>query len=446
MTKLKKMPKTPKVKFLRAIKGVSSDMLNYSTEIKKTLGDTAQIDLGYLQLYASSNADFIKYVLQTNQKNYGKSRAYNALKLGLGNGLVTSKGSFWRKQRRLAQPVFYKKNLENLFQDMGRSTTEFLEYLEGKRGTTIDISREMMNVTATIVLRALFNVEQSESLDQIYKSMDVTQEYLMKIIGNPIMQPWYKINGEEKKFYNAIKDLDQLVYTIMNNRRDSQEKKNDLLQMLMDAEDADTGEKMTDLQLRDELVTRFSAGHETSSNALSWTFYLLCKNPETIQKLRAGINEKLPDQRMPSFQDLRELTYTRQVIEEGMRIYPPAWIIGRRALEDDEFNGFAIKKDVNMLLEIYGMHHSTTYWENPEAFNPDRFSPEVAKKRPKHHYLPFGAGPRMCIGNHFAMMEMQLLLATIMQRFDFELDVNHVVEVDPLITLRPKNGILLKVK
>jgi cytochrome P450 len=446
MTTLNKIPKTPKKDFLKSMKAVAENMLRYNEKLKKVYGDIYQIDLGYLQLYATSNPDLIKQILQTNNKNYVKSMAYDKLKMGLGNGLVTSAGDYWRKQRRLSQPVFYKKNLENLFVDMGRTTTDFLNMMEQLRGSEIDISKLMVEITATIVLRSLFNVEESQQLDKIYESMDVMQNYIMKHVQSPIFSPFYYLSASHRAFKISMKDMDNLVYGMMNERRKSGEKKSDLLQMLMDVEDADTGEKMTDLQLRDELITLFSAGHETSANALAWTFYMLAQHPEIVEKMRAEINVVLPNNEMPTFEQLRQLTYTEQVINEGMRLFPPAWVVGRRAVEDDEFEGFEIKKDINILCEIYLLHRSEKYWENPEEFNPDRFSPEQVKDRPKHHFIPFGAGPRMCIGNHFAMMEMQLLLATIVQRFDFSVVENHPVELDPLITLRPKYGIKLKVK
>jgi cytochrome P450 len=446
MTTLKSLPKTPKTDFLKSMKEVAKDMLRYNEKLEKVYGDTYQIDLAYLQLYVTSNPDLIKQILQTNHKNYVKSLAYDKLKMGLGNGLVTSEGDYWRKQRRLSQPVFYKNNLENLFVDMGRTTTEFLNTMEQLRGSELDISKLMMEITATIVLRSLFNVEESQSLDKIYESVEVMQRYIIKHVQSPIFSPLYYLTSSHQEFKMSMKNMDDLVYGMMHERRESGEKKADLLQMLMDVEDADTGEKMTDLQLRDELITLFSAGHETSANTLGWTFYMLAQHPEIVEKIRAEVNRILPNKEMPTFEQLREMTYTEQVINEGMRLFPPAWVIGRRALEDDEFEGFEIKKDVNILCEIYLMQRSEKLWDKPDEFNPDRFSAEAVKARPRHHFVPFGAGPRMCIGNHFAMMEMQLLMATIVQRFDFSVVESHKVELDALITLRPKYGIKLKIK
>jgi cytochrome P450 len=446
MTTLKSLPKTPKKDFLKSMKGIAKDMLGYNEKLKEIYGDKYQIDLGYLQLYATSNPDLIKHILQTNHKNYVKSMGYDRLKMGLGDGLLTSAGDYWRKQRRLSQPVFYKNNLENLFVDMGRTTTEFLDTMEQLRGSEIDISKLMTEITATIVLRSLFNVEESQQLNKIYESMDVMQNYIMKHVQNPIFSPFYYLSSSHREFKVSMKDMDDLVYGMIHDRQKSGKKKADLLQMLMDVEDADTGEKMTDLQLRDELITLFSAGHETSANSLGWTFYMLAQHPEIVEKIRAEVDDVLPNKEMPTFEQVRQLTYTEQVINEGMRLFPPAWVIGRRAVEDDEFEGFEIKKEINILCEIYLLHRSEAFWDNPEEFNPDRFSAEAVKARPRHHFIPFGAGPRMCIGNHFAMIEMQLLLSTIVQRFDFSVVENHPVELNGLLTLRPKYGIKLKIK
>jgi cytochrome P450 len=441
---MKMLPKTKRPNPF-ANTDVRKTLIEYVEDAYRKYGDTFQIDLIIKQLYASADPDFIKHVLQTNQKNYAKSDGYKFMKLGLGNGLVTSEGDYWRKQRRLAQPAFYKNNLENLYIDMNRTVKEYVEELNAKRGQTIDFSKEMMTLTATIVLRSLFSVEESTMLDNIYLGMEHMQSHIMKQARFPLKRWWYHINGEFRTFKKELQVFDDLVYGIINERRQSGENKPDLLQMLMDVEDADTGEKMTDLQLRDELVTMFSAGHETSANALAWTWYLLCQNPEVVAKLKTEANEVLHDGHIPTFEDLRKLQYTKQVIEEGMRLYPPAWVVGRKTIEQDVVNGYTIPKGQDVLLEIYLMHRNENVWENPLKFDPDRFLPEKVKDRPNHHYLPFGAGPRMCIGNHFAMMEMQLIVATLIQRFDFKLIENHPVKMDPLITLRPKYGILMEV-
>ena len=443
---MKNFPKTKRPNpFKSTDPAAGKTLIEYVQDAYQRHGDTFQIDLIVKQLYASANPDFIKYVLQTNQKNYAKSDGYKFMKMGLGNGLVTSEGDYWRKQRRLAQPAFYKTNLENLYIDMNRTMKEYVKELDAKRGKTIDFSKEMMALTATIVLRSLFSVEESDMLDTIYEGMEQMQSHIMKQARHPLTRWKYYINGEYRTFKKELKVFDDLVYGIINERRESGESKPDLLQMLMDVEDADTGEKMTDLQLRDELVTMFSAGHETSANALAWTFYLLCQNPEVVAKLKSEADTALPDGHIPTFADLRNLQYTKQVIEEGMRLYPPAWVIGRKTIEEDVVNGFTIPKGQDVLLEVFLMHRNEEVWENPLKFDPDRFTSENVKNRPKHHYLPFGAGPRMCIGNHFAMMEMQLIVATLVQHFDFKLVEDHPVKLDPLITLRPKHGILVDI-
>ncbi len=439
------VPTTKRSEIIRTNRALAKNFIHFLDKNEPKYGEVWAANLGFMQLYIVSNPDAIKYILQTNHKNYIKSQSYHILKMAVGNGLVTSEGSFWRKQRRLSQPSFYKKNLESLFNDMGRTTQEFIDKLDKKRGETLDISKEMMHLTATIVLRALFNVEQSDQLERIGEAIDWMQEYVMKYINSPWVVPLLYVNGARQKFKQERSQMDNLIYKMIEDRLASGEEKEDLLQMLMDAEDADTGEKMTKEQLRDELVTLFAAGHETSSNALASAFMLLAQHPEILAKLRAEANEVLPQQSFPTFAQLRQLTYSEQVINETMRLYPPAWALGRQAIEDDVVCGFEIKKQQNIFLSVYNLHRSEKYWDNPLEFNPERFSAEKVKARPSHHFLPFGAGPRMCIGNHFAMMEMQLILATLVQRFDFEMDAEYKLELAPLITLRPKKGIRMKV-
>jgi cytochrome P450 len=441
-----KMPKTKLTQVIETNRGLATDFLNYLDKKAKIYGENWIMELGFMQMYIISNPDAIKHILQTNQKNYIKSRSYDALKMAVGNGLVTSEGSFWRKQRRLSQPAFYKKNLENLFKDMGHSTQEYIDELDKKRGQVVDISKDMMHLTATIVLRALFHVEENESLGRVGEAIDQMQEYVMKYINTPYLIPFLRINGEHTRFLKERDEMDALIYKMVNDRIASGEKKEDLLQMLMDVEDADTGEKMTEKQLRDELVTLFAAGHETSSNIMTFALMLLAEHPEVMKKLRTEVDKVLPNKEFPTFAQLRSLKYTEQVINETLRLYPAAWAIGRQAKEDDIINGYLMPKDKPIFLSVWNLHRSEKYWDKPLEFNPDRFAPEQVKQRPNHYFIPFGAGPRMCIGNHFAMMEMQLILATLVQRFDFEMAEGFKNELAPLITLRPKNGMLMKIK
>lgn len=409
----------------------------------KDYGDSFRLKIPLRNIICSADPELIAHVLQTKQKNYRKSFAYRQLRIALGNGLVTSEGDFWRKQRRLAQPAFYKSQLEDLFRGMFEETEIYTQNLEKKRGKVIDISEEMMKITARVVLRTLFSSKEDLDFDEMYKQMVGTQEYVVHRINRPFLRPFNYINGRHQRFLKDKKSFDDRIFGLINERRRTKNPPNDLLSMLLLAEDADTGERMSEQQLRDEAVTIFAAGHETSANALAWTFYLLAKHPEEMAKIRTECKQVLGD-RSPSFNDLPQLKYTKQVIEEGMRLYPPAHAVGREAISDDSFKDISIEKDTIMLCSIFALHRNEKYYGQPNQFKPDRFSMEAVKSRKRGTYLPFGAGPRMCIGNHFAMMEMQLILASFIQKFAFELVDLQEPEMQALITLKPKENIHLR--
>jgi cytochrome P450 len=420
-----------------------NDIISHFYETERSLGCTFENPVPFRRMIATSEPDFMRYVLQTNHKNYKKGKSYEVLKLVLGNGLVTSNGKFWQKQRRLAQPAFYKTNLEALFNAMGETAAVYFDQLAQKKGSEVDISREMSTVTAQIALKALFSNNTEEDLNLVYDSITAVQHYVTDRLNNIFSAITFPLNGRKKQFRKDLKVLDTVVLKAISQRRKSNKKYPDLLQMMMDATYEDSNEQMNDQQLRDEMVTMFSAGHETSANGLAWIIYLLSQHPDIVTKMRNEIKEVVGD-KLPGFEDLRRLTYIRQVIDEGMRIYPPVWGVSRTAIEDDEYRGVKINKDDVVFCLIYNAHHREDLYENAKEFNPDRFAPEKVKAMPKMSYLPFGGGPRLCIGNRFALMEMQLLLVGLYQRFDFELIENQRIEMEALVTLRPKYGIKMK--
>ncbi|MEM6697226.1 MAG: cytochrome P450 [Bacteroidota bacterium] len=427
--------------------GMGTDFLKnaaqFTHEKEAELGDFYKVKL-FVPLFVSFRPDVIKYVLQSNAKNYRKSRAYNQLKLALGNGLVTSEGHFWRRQRKMAQPAFYKTRLEELFVEMTKVTDHYIIDLKKRveQEQIISIDKEMMKVTSDIVLRTLFSSDNPNETEATYRMMEEMQEYVIQRVHKPFFIPLQYVNGNHRKFKKYRATFNERIFKLIEERRQMQHRPNDLLSMLLEAKDAETGESMTDEQLRDEAITIFSAGHETSANALAWTLDLLARHPEVVERLRAE-EVKVLDGETPTFADLRQLQYHQQVIEEGMRLYPPAHAVGREAIVEDEIEGVTIPKNGVVFISIFALHRSPKYWRNPLQFDPDRFSPEEKKQRPRLTYLPFGAGARMCIGNHFAMMEMQLLLARLVRHFDFKALSDQPVDFIPLITLRPKGAIPL---
>lgn len=408
-------------------------------------GDTVYINFLGQRAYLTSNPEIIKNALVTNRQNYKKDRAYEILKMALGNGLLTSSGSFWLKQRRLAQPAFHRKQLQVLFETMGEITEQYCKTFEKYRGgAPVDVSVLMTDVTADIAMRTLFNSDVDENLGNLYELMVDTQTYLIKRLRKPFLIPLMPITGDTRRFYKAKNNFDKIIYKKIEDRRKSKERYNDLLDMLMYTEDADTGERMSDEQLRDEIITIFAAGHETSANGMTWLWYILEQHPDVLQKVKTEVATIVGD-KTPTFQDLRAMPYTRQVVDESLRMFPPAWAVARQLIDKEQIAGYELKENSILLMSVHQLHRHPDLWDNPNVFDPDRFSAERIKARPKHHYIPFGLGPRMCIGNNFALMEMQLLLAMFAHRFNFELVKGHPVEHEALITLRPKHGMMMKI-
>jgi cytochrome P450 len=303
----------------------------------------------------------------------------------------------------------------------------------------------MMRLTLTIVCQTLFSSDISTEADEVGQALTTVLKHTIDRMQSLFDLAEILPLPENRRFYEALRTLDQVVYGMIKERRRSGRDTGDLLSMLVFARDEETGQSMSDKQLRDEVMTIFLAGHETTANALGWTWYLLSRHPEVTRRLEAELAEVL-DGRTPTLDDLSKLNYTSMVIQEAMRLYPPAWIIGRNAVEADQIDGYDIPADSSIILSPYVTHRHPGFWDNPEGFDPERFSPQQTKDRPYFAYFPFGGGPRLCIGNNFALMEAKLVLATVAQRYRLELVPGHPVEPEPLVTLRPKYGLLMTLR
>jgi cytochrome P450 len=401
-------------------------------------GDIAHWRIGPQHLFLFSHPDLIRDVLVTNGRNFHKSRGLERAKRLLGNGLLTSEGEFHLRQRRLAQPAFHKHRIASYAVTMSDYAARTSE--RWRDGQTLDMHTEMMRLTLGIVARTLFDAdveneaaEIGEALTRAFESFNFAMlpftEYLEKL---PL--------PSVRRFNSARDTLDRTIYRMIDERRLSGEDKGDLLSMLLMATDTEgDGGGMSDLQLRDEALTIFLAGHETTANALTWTWYLLSQHPQVEATLHAEIDAAL-NGRVPAYDDMPSLPYTRMVLAESMRLYPPAWAIGRRALESFDARGFTIPKRSVVLMSQYIVHRDARFFPNPERFDPDRWKPEAVAQRPKFSYFPFGGGNRVCIGEQFAWMEGVLLIAALAQKWRMRLVSGHPVEVQPLITLRPRHG------
>ena len=421
----------------------AKDPLYFLEKGFEACGDTFQLKL-FREFVVTRDPQFFRQVLVTNNKNYKKGSSSEMLRPVLGNGLLTSDGDFWLRQRRLVQPAFHRERLQELFKTMGQITFDFLGELEAFRGKeAVDIDAKMMSVTADIALKTLFGNITNEDKTKIYKQINRSQKYMVTRVRRPYRIPLMAINGETRQFNRDLAYFDKMVIEFIENRRSSGEVRNDLLQLLFDSTDEDTGVQMNNQQIRDEAITMFAAGHETSATGLSWLLLELSKHPKIVAKIRqeAEIFEDVPN-----YGQIMQMPYTRQVVEEGLRLYPPAWTMTRSTISDDVIDNFQVKRGSSLFMSVFNLHRNPNIWANPTLFNPENFSPENVKARPKFNYLPFGAGPRICIGQQFALMEMQLLLAALIKRFTFEAMPSHPVSMHPQIVLKSTNGIRMFVR
>lgn len=422
--------------------------IDFFSENKAKYGNIYKIKMLDRRIVACSNPEGIKHVLVDNNKNYTKSFAYDIIKIFLGNGLLTSEGEFWKKQRRLAQPAFHKQKLDLMFQNMVVETNNTIHELEkyANQNRTVDFNSVLYSLTLNIVNKTLFYNEVKDTTDKVYNLVSKGNEHISDRIENPLRFPdWVptKKNLDEQK---TIREMDSLFYEIIKRRRNEKSEHLDLLSMFMDAKDEETGEQMSDKQLRDEILTIFVAGHETTNIALAWTFFLLDRNPDKLDILLKEIDSHIKTNEDIKPEVLRNMVYLKLVIDESMRIFPPAWVVGRRAIADDNIAGHQIKAKDNVVMPIYLVHHDEKIWENPNEFLPERFLPENMKDKHKYAYFPFGGGPRLCIGNNFAIQEMQVALVMLLKKYTIKISEDFVPELDPMVTLRPKNKLMATIK
>ena len=417
---------------------IARNPLAMMMSMRREHGDIARWKIGPRAIYLFSHPDLIRDVLVTNGKNFTKSRGLERAKRLLGNGLLTSEGEFHLRQRRLAQPAFHKQRIASYASTMsdyaGRTSDRW------KNGETVDMHTEMMRLTLGIVARTLFDADVEAEAATIGDALTTAFEsFSFALI--PFTEYLDRLPIPSVRRFNAARaTLDRAIYRIIDERRKSGEDRGDLLSMLLMATDTEgDGSGMSDTQLRDEALTIFLAGHETTANALTWTWYLLSEHPEVEARLHEEVDGVL-DGRAPAFDDMQSLPYTRMVLSESMRLYPPAWGIGRRALEPFEARGFQIPGGAVVLMCPYIVHRDERFFPDPERFDPDRWMPDKISERPKFAYFPFGGGNRVCIGEQFAWMEGVLLIAALAQKWKMQLDPSQRVEVQPLITLRPKYG------
>jgi len=427
---------------LGSIGDIYRDRLRFVLDTARIYGDVAQYRVAHMRMYQVNHPEGVGRLLHDNHRNYSKDvPTFGTLRLFLGNGLFTSDGDFWRRQRRLAQPAFHRRRVAAFGELMTEATEEMLERWQarGTPGQPLDVATEFMRLTMEVVTRALFSTSVEHDIDKIGNAIATLLDDVTFRFTFPFYPPLRVPTPRNRRFLAARATLDGIVYRIIAERRRRPGEHEDLLALLMESRDEQTGEGMSDRQLRDEVVTLFLAGHETTANALTWASYLLSTHVAVARRLRDEVDQALQG-RVPTASDLPTLAYTRMVIDETLRLYPPAWITNRRAIEEDTVCGYRIPADATVSISPYVTQRDPRLWENPEGFDPDRFAPERSAGRAHYAYFPFGGGPRQCIGKGFALMESTLVLALLAQRYELHLMPGRRVETEAVATLRPRYG------
>ncbi len=429
-------------KYLSGHKNAFQDEpLSFLINSQKHYGDLSRMRFGPFWIHNLSAPAEVYAILVEKQKYYSKNTAgYRLLSRALGQGLLTSEGDMWRRQRRIAQPAFRKNNIAELAEIMTVAASETVA--QWGDGQTIDLSKAMNSLALRIAGETLFDVDLSDSSSEVSKTVDHMMDSFQSLMTSTFASFTYKLPlPENLRLKRKIEELDRVVYDIIEKERNANVTKSTLLRMFMDAKDED-GSGMSDLQLRDEVLTMLLAGHETSANALVWTLYHVATHKTVAQRIVDELNATMGES-TPTIKTITSMNYLRQVILESLRLFPPAWTISRRAEREDRILGKRIPKGAIVLMSPYVLHRRAEFWPNPNDFEPDRFKhgvpPEV-----RGSYWPFLVGVRKCIGEHFAMTELMIVLATILSRFTFALSPGQDIQCDPSVTLRPKSGIKVK--
>ena len=424
------------------------DPLKVSTQLTREYGDVVRLNLGLGQVFLISHPDHAQYILRDHATNFTKHGGmWDALRLLGGDGVGNTDGDVWLRQRRMMQPLFLRERLANLTPLMTAAIAESLPpwYAAAAEAKPFDLARAMDRVTMHLILRTICSADIGDhEIEEMSEAVACAFRYIWIRMWTYFLPEWLPLPGKSA-FREALSSVDRIVYGIVRRRRRHPDAANDLLSMLFSARDEITGQGMSDRQVRDEVVGFYVAGYETTATALTWCLYLLCQSPAAERKVRDEIHTVL-EGRTPEYADLGRLTYTRMVFQEALRLYPPGWIIPRRTMQDDEIGGVHIPKNSVVALHFYAIQRHPKIWSHPDAFEPERFASEINEANCRRAYLPFGAGAHQCIGSRFAMMEGQLALAMLLQRFRFQLCSGHKVELDQMLVLRSRTGIMASLR
>jgi cytochrome P450 len=443
-TRSRRLPPGPKPRFLLGnLPEFGSDLLGFAESCARDYGDVVKIHLGGYTTYLLNHPDALEVVLLTNYQNFVKhSFFWRHVTAIFGEGLLTSEGQAWLARRKLMAPAFHTSRIRAYGEDMVGYAEQMLETWSD--GEVRNVHADMMALTMRIVGKTLFDSELTGNEADVGRAFDDVVEEIARRFRRPFLIPDFVPIPGNVRYSRGVRRLNELIYALIEDHRASGRDRGDLLSMLMNARDED-GARLTDQELRDESVTLFLAGHETTAIALSWTWYLLAEHPEVEVKLLDELGRVLSG-RLPRAGDLPELPYTESVVKESMRLYPPAYGFGREAVDDCEIGGYDAPAGTTLLMFPWLIHRDERFYDEPEAFRPERWASERAAHLPRFAYVPFGGGPRICIGNQFAMMEAMLILATVVPRFRLERVREREVKPFTSITLRPDGGVWARLK
>lgn len=439
----KKLPPGPRGHFLLgSLPEFARDVLGFHLRARRQFGEVVRVRVAGRTIYLINSPELINEVLVTQQRNFIKhSFFWRHVTAIFGKGLVTNEGESWLRQRRLMAPSFHRERIASYAETMVHHTQVMLE--TWRAGDVRDVHQDMMALTLRIVAEVLFNADIERDIAAVNDSFEAVAKEIAARFRRPVFIPDWVPTPGNRRYRAGVSKLNDLVFRIIREHHENGAMGTDLLATLMQVRD-EHGNAMSDQQLRDEAVTLLLAGHETTALALSWSFYLLSLNPQVADKLEEELERELAGQ-APGVGDLKTLRYTEAVILEAMRVFPPAFGIGREAVNDCEIGGYHVPAGTTIFMSAWVVHRDPRFYEEPDAFRPERWLDGLADRLPRHAYMPFGGGPRICIGNNFAMMEAILLLASIAQRYRLEKITDAAILPFPSITLRPTGGVPLRV-
>jgi enediyne biosynthesis protein E7 len=437
-------PGPPRREALGILRKLRADRLGLMSEAVRDYGDAVRVAIGPKTLYIFNSPDHAKHVLADNAANYHKGIGYTEAKRALGDGLLTSEGPLWKEQRRTIQPVFQHKRIAAQADVIIDEALGLVERLSAYQGRSVDVLDEVTALTLGVLGSTLLDADLGayESIGHSFEAVQDQAMFEMETLG--LVPRWLPLKGQ-RSFRHARADLERIVGLLVEHRKANPSGSgDDVLTRLIDSTAQEQDKKVGDRRMRDELVTLLLAGHETTSSTVGWTLNMVSEHPEVRQRLHEEALDVFGHRR-PRYEDLRELRYTTMVLQEAMRLYPPVWILPRRALADDQVGEWHVPAGTDVLISPYTMHRHPRYWPEPERFDPERFDPDAGTDRPRYAHLPFGAGPRFCVGNHLGMIEASVIIATLMRDLRLERAPGHEVTPEPMMSLRLGGGLPMNV-